>query len=144
MPPYFAGLLSEGLRLKALVRRLKTSEDDMFSLLVASGMDPVGDIHFKNPETTTDDNEESIPADFNQLRQILKAGENPGSNSLAGVQDKLSADRISLPLTSKKRGLGLFGRALRPKVESTKKTWDRYHQEDACQFLNRYPAGTVC
>ena len=185
LPPYFAGLLPEGLRLKALVRRLKTSEDDMFSLLVASGMDPVGDIHFKNflPEVNQED--EAVPEDFGQLRKLLKSGENPGQNSLAGVQDKLSADRISIPLSSKKKGRSyilkleslefpdgvineyvclkiakacglqvntaeivhdaqgvsaLLVERFDRKWNSRKKTWHRFHQEDACQFLNRYPA----
>src|SRR5690606_26653227 len=41
---YVAGLLPEGLRLDALVRRVKTSEDDLFSLLMAIGEDTVGDL----------------------------------------------------------------------------------------------------
>ena len=44
LPPFFAGLLPEGLRLRALVQRVKTSEDDLFSLLLAAGADTVGDL----------------------------------------------------------------------------------------------------
>lgn len=43
--PYFAGLLPEGLRLRALVRAVKTSEDDLFSLLLAAGQDAIGAVH---------------------------------------------------------------------------------------------------
>ncbi len=42
--PFFAGLLPEGLRLEALVRRVKTSRDDLLSLLVDTGADCIGDI----------------------------------------------------------------------------------------------------
>ena len=41
---FFAGLLPEGLRLTALVRRVKTSRDDLLSLLLAVGADCVGDV----------------------------------------------------------------------------------------------------
>ena len=44
LPPFFAGLLPEGMRLNALIRSVKTSADDMFSLLLASGQDCIGDI----------------------------------------------------------------------------------------------------
>jgi len=44
LPTYFAGLLPEGLWLKALHQRVKNSEDDLFSLLVAAGADTVGDL----------------------------------------------------------------------------------------------------
>lgn len=184
LPPYFAGLLPEGLRLKHLVRRLKTSEDDMFSLLVASGANPVGDIYFQN---STEDGEPllALPHRFSDIRARLKEGEDPGNSSLAGVQEKISADRISLPLTGKKRnksyilklestefpqgiqneflcmkiakacGLNVNAATIvrdEEKVEAllverfdrewdkNEKKWHRYHQEDACQFLDRYPA----
>jgi HipA-like protein len=41
---FFAGLLPEGLRLTALVRRVKSSADDLLSLLIAAGTDCVGDV----------------------------------------------------------------------------------------------------
>ncbi|MNK12092.1 Serine/threonine-protein kinase HipA [compost metagenome] len=188
LPAYFAGLLPEGLRLKALVRRLKTSEDDMFSLLVAAGMDPVGDIHFKDPEESDKDEEETeleLPKNFSALRDRLKEGETLGGSSLAGVQEKASADRISLPLLGKKRnksyilkleskefpegianeyaclklakacGLqvneativhdengeaALLVERFDREWDKKRKQWHRLHQEDACQFLNLYPA----
>lgn len=182
LPAYFAGLLPEGLRLKALTQRLKTSEDDLFSLLVASGNNPVGDIHF---EDLASDREMKIPSRFSEIQHQLTRGIDPGNSALAGVQDKISADRISLPLMGKKRNRSYLlklesskfpqgpqnefwclkiAKACGLKVNSAKlikdddgvegllverfdrlwtrdeKKWRRFHQEDACQFLDRYPA----
>jgi len=53
--PFFAGLLPEGLRLKALVRAVKTSEDDLFSLLAAIGTDTVGDVSATTVGAAPDD-----------------------------------------------------------------------------------------
>ena len=44
LPPFFAGLLPEGLRLQALRAHAGTSSDDLFSLLVAAGPDCIGDV----------------------------------------------------------------------------------------------------
>lgn len=41
---FFAGLLPEGLRLGALIRSVKTSADDLFSLLLAACSETVGDV----------------------------------------------------------------------------------------------------
>jgi len=180
LPPYFAGLLPEGLRLKALVKKIKTSTDDMFSLLVAAGSDPVGDLHFKNSDEV-----DELPVDFTKIKAALKKAQNLDSKLLAGVQNKISADRITLPVNIKKKeksyilklesdeypeslqnediclriakscGLNVnkakiikdkndvaallierFDRDWNPKLEK----WLRYHQEDACQFLDKYPA----
>src|SRR5687767_14886079 len=45
LPPFFANLLPEGLRLAALVARAHTSESDMFSLLVEAGPECIGDVY---------------------------------------------------------------------------------------------------
>lgn len=189
LPPYFAGLLPEGLRLKALVRKVKTSEDDLFSLLVASGNDPVGDLHFEwqdSAEAKKKSKEhDDLPNDFEWVQRQLKMGIDPGHKSLAGVQNKISADRISLPLKlkntnksyilklaapdfpdlvmnekvcldiAKKCGLAVnTAKIVKDKagvqallVERFDRSWTiqkkaviRHHQEDACQFLDRYPS----
>ena len=44
VPAYFAGLLPEGRRLSGLRRAVKPSADDELSLLLAVGLDPVGDV----------------------------------------------------------------------------------------------------
>lgn len=184
LPPYFAGLLPEGLRLKSLIKKIKTSPDDLFSLLVASGAEAIGDIHF-DTINQYDEPIIKIPDNFKSLKQQLKKGIDPGRNVLAGIQDKISADRISLPVIIKKRnksyilklssdeftdiitneficleiaracGLNvtqgqivadgnnqpglLVERFDRQWIKSDKK-WHRLHQEDACQFMDRYPA----
>lgn len=190
LPPFFAGLLPEGLRLKALVKELKTSEDDMFTMLVAVGHKVIGDVYigsdvekgfgFFNVKKVQDVNFyevffESIQ-DLNQLHF---------SESYPGVQEKISASMISFPLkmVSKEKSYIL---KLNPKdkptlvhneyaclnlakkcgfkvnnarlvldkdqnpgllVERFDRIYDKLqskeikiHQEDACQFLDRYPA----
>jgi serine/threonine-protein kinase HipA len=106
--PFFANLLPEGLRLRALVRAVKTSEDDLFSLLVASGTDTVGDVVIapagKQPQ------ERSPIADTTQLSAIsfaelladsLRYDEDRGDVSIAGVQPKVSAAMISFPVRAR-------------------------------------------
>ncbi len=182
LPPYFAGLLPEGLRLKSLIKKLKTSPDDLFSLLVAAGDDTIGDIHFS--DNMSSEKISKRPTDFKKLKEQLQKGLNPGKNSLAGVQDKISADRISLPLTIKNKNKSYILKLASPEfpdiianelaclriaklcgldVNKAKivtdeshqqallierfdrqwnkkdKLWNRFHQEDACQFLDRYP-----
>src|SRR5690606_9789779 len=53
--PFFAGMLPEGLRLTALVTAMKTSADDMFSLLIASGPDCIGDVYVAPEQSITKD-----------------------------------------------------------------------------------------
>lgn len=184
LPPYFANLLPEGLRLKALTKKIKTSADDMFSLLVEAGTDPVGDIHFESPA----DQKFSINKiilDFEKIKSDLKKAVNTDSHVIAGVQNKVSADRITLPIrfTNKNKSYILKlasdefadsieneficlqlaklcglkvnkSKVIKDKnnqsallIERFDREWDaklkfmsRLHQEDACQFLNKYPA----
>ncbi|KZF06621.1 hypothetical protein A2J03_24295 [Rhodococcus sp. EPR-157] len=44
VPPFFAGLLPEGVRLTGVVTAAKTSEDDHLTLLLAVGADTIGDV----------------------------------------------------------------------------------------------------
>ena len=41
-PPFFEGLLPEGIQLDALVRQTKTDRNDYLSLLIITGKDLVG------------------------------------------------------------------------------------------------------
>lgn len=43
-PPFFDGVLPEGLRLEALLRQAKIDRDDLFSQLIAVGGDLVGNV----------------------------------------------------------------------------------------------------
>ncbi len=190
LPPYFAGLLPEGLRLKAIVKNLKTSEDDLFGILVGAGLEPVGDLHFKIPGLSYVKNEkvdQFSTDDFSTFKkEILQSGENL-NNPVSGVQNKISGSRLTLPLKSgikskNKQFILKFDSAETPdlvenewyslklakacglKINEAKIIVDlkgekallvtrfdrewmpeekkiiRFHQEDACQFLDRYPA----
>lgn len=103
--PFFAGLLPEGLRFKALVRAVKTSEDDLFSLLVASGSDTVGDVSVApvgeapRERAPVADLPRLGEASFRELlEKSLQYGDGGGDVSFAGVQPKVSAAVISFPV----------------------------------------------
>lgn len=101
-PPYFTGLLPEGRRLNALRRSIKTSADDDLSLLIASGANPVGDVQIVGHGEPLDPEDHAVrldpkqPVDFDQL---LGDPDLIDPVALAGVQDKLSAGMISVPVT---------------------------------------------
>ena len=46
-PPFFEGLLPEGLMLEALLRQYKINKDDYFSQLILTGEDMVGAVTIK-------------------------------------------------------------------------------------------------
>jgi serine/threonine-protein kinase HipA len=115
--PFFAGLLPEGQRFVALSRRVKTSPDDLFSLLVAAGSDCIGDVSVTRPDRAP---AEIAPrADLRALDQVsfeelfeaslhfpgLEAG---GESSIAGLQPKLPASMISFPVRGRRRGAYLL------------------------------------
>ncbi len=186
LPPFFAGLLPEGLRLKTLIQKIKTSDDDLFSVLAAIGSHCVGDIYVKNdqPITQTTLNKFKDTDFYSLFKSNMSASEiHSKDESFAGVQEKISASMINFPLNIAKNNKSYILK-LNPKdkprlvenewtsLELAKKCglivnkaklvsdtnnnlgllverFDRYvkdgkvnmlHQEDACQFLNRYPA----
>lgn len=102
-PPYFTGLLPEGRRLNALRRTIKTSADDDLSLLIAAGGNPVGDVQIVGHGELLDPEEHAVevdprkPVDFDEL---LGDSGLIDPVALAGVQDKLSAGMISMPVAS--------------------------------------------
>lgn len=106
IPPFFAGLLPEGARLHALVARVKTSADDMLSLLLAVGQDTVGDVAVlpvgTQPEVVAPVLEVGSWAetDFVELLagSVSTAGKGVERVALPGVQDKVSAEVISFPV----------------------------------------------
>ena len=106
---FFAGLLPEGLRLSALVKRVKTSKDDLLSLLIAAGTDCVGDVSVVPVGTKPRD---AAPAlDLRALSEVSFAEVLEGSlgsadeASLPGVQEKVSAAMISLPVRSRRASI---------------------------------------
>jgi serine/threonine-protein kinase HipA len=102
-PPYFTGLLPEGRRLNSLRRSIKTSADDDLSLLIAAGGNPVGDVQIVGHGEPLDPDEHAVqldqkqPVDFDRL---LGDPDLIDPVALAGVQDKLSAGMISVPVAS--------------------------------------------
>ena len=188
--PFFAGLLPEGLRLEALVRRVKTSRDDLLSLVVDAGVDCIGDISVirdaASPRDATPVVDTTALAElrFADLLEESLAGKHGREPTLPGVQEKVSAAMISLPLKAKTGGNAQILKLVPPKmprlvenehfflrmarasgldVARAELVHDRdgaagllverfdramskagvvskLHQEDACQFLDRYPA----
>jgi serine/threonine-protein kinase HipA len=110
VPAYFAGLLPEGRRLTALRSAIKTSADDDFALLLAVGGDPIGDVQvvvsgeipppFGSPSAA---NARSNSDDFANLsfRELFAeaTGAKPDRGGIAGVQDKVSGQMISVPIS---------------------------------------------
>ncbi len=183
---YFAGLLPEGLRLRALMSRTKTSEDDLFTLLVAAGTDCVGDLFPVLPGTAVDPlaraREEVAALDTVSFVALFQRSlELEDEPTVAGVQEKLSPAVISFPFaTAGRRWILKLNPADKPLLVENEfffmsmavacgldvakthlvrdrtgaagllvqrfdrvrrgRHWEGVHQEDACQFLDRYPA----
>jgi serine/threonine-protein kinase HipA len=102
VPPFFAGLLPEGRRLTSLRRAVKTSADDELSLLLAVGRDTVGDVQVV-PEGEAPDAPAplvTVDRDWSALRfaDLLADAGIVDPVALAGVQDKVSARVLSLPV----------------------------------------------
>lgn len=49
-PPFFEGLLPEGIQLDALLRKTKIDRDDYFSILIITGKDLVGSVTVEKTE----------------------------------------------------------------------------------------------
>jgi serine/threonine-protein kinase HipA len=102
VPAYFAGLLPEGRRLTALRRAVKTSADDELSLLLAVGSDAVGDVQVLPADAPPVAREPRLTiSDIGQVRfaeLLAELGIRPDRVALPGVQDKVSAAMLSLPV----------------------------------------------
>ncbi len=105
LPPFFSGLLPEGRRLTALRSAVKTSADDDFTLLLAVGADTIGDVRIIPEGQNVDDAEPLLCVDawdtvrFNELLARETGGGGPPDRiAIPGVQDKVSARMISLPV----------------------------------------------
>jgi len=102
VPAYFAGLLPEGRRLGALRRAIKTSADDELSLLLAVGADAVGDVQV----VPAGQEPAAVPArvaietvgDISFADLLDELGIRAQRTALPGVQDKVSAAMINLPV----------------------------------------------
>lgn len=100
VPPWFANLLPEGRRLGLLRRAVKTSADDDFSLLVATGADPVGDVSVVDDGESVEVQLKMTP-DLTRasFRELLREG-NIDPSSIPGMQDKLSSGMITIPVST--------------------------------------------
>ncbi len=100
--PFFANLLPEGWILQTVAGRLKTSRDDLLSLLVEVGRDTVGDVWLsweKKPKQQSDTQWDLSQYTFDRILEDQYGDPNRPveSVSIPGVQDKVSANRITLP-----------------------------------------------
>ncbi len=103
LPAFFTGLLPEGRRLSALRTELKTSADDELTLLLGVGADAVGDVqvvpagtpvHPIAPRVEFTDDVSDV-----SFRDLLKElGIRAERVALPGVQDKVSAAMLTLPV----------------------------------------------
>lgn len=103
VPPFFAGLLPEGRRLSAVRRAVKTSADDDLTLLLAVGSDAIGDVQVVPAGEPPGEDFAIAVADWRGLTFAELLGRAYGEGALAllslpGVQDKMSARMLSLPV----------------------------------------------
>lgn len=98
--PFFAGLLPEGLRLLALTARVKTSADDMLSLLLAVGRDCIGDVRVLPAGADPVDPPPRRPMGpaWSELDFTDLLGQEQIDIALPGVQEKVSDQMISIPV----------------------------------------------
>lgn len=104
VPAFFAGLLPEGRRLTALRQGVKTSADDELTLLLGVGGDTVGDVRIV-PDGQRPDAAPArlIVSSFQQISfaDLLRdMGVHVDRVGLPGVQDKVSAAVLNLPVTA--------------------------------------------
>lgn len=102
VPPFFSGLLPEGRRLSSLRRRIKASLDDELSLLVAVGLDTVGDVQVvragENPSQLDSSRPELFAPEEISFAELLSDEIPLDGVGLAGVQDKVSGKNIVAPV----------------------------------------------
>lgn len=115
--PFFAGLLPEGMRLRVLLARSKASNEDLLSLLAASGSDCIGDISVLPQGRAFAvgggvEVKSLKDADFDELLQksLESFDREP---TIPGVQEKIPASMVSIPVRTK--GAGAYILKLNPK-----------------------------
>jgi serine/threonine-protein kinase HipA len=101
VPPFFAGLLPEGVRLGVVTSSTKTSTDDHLTLLLAIGADTIGNVRVlpvgseppQNPPMFVPERDSDFQAVFQRLTGSVEAD----PVGLSGVQPKVSAAMWSTP-----------------------------------------------
>jgi serine/threonine-protein kinase HipA len=101
VPPFFAGLLPEGVRLGVVTSSTKTSADDHLTLLLAIGADTVGNVRvvpagagLSSPVPMFEPERDT---DFRAVFARLTGSVDADPVGLAGVQPKVSAAMLSAP-----------------------------------------------
>ncbi|MEB3982535.1 type II toxin-antitoxin system HipA family toxin [Mycobacterium sp. 663a-19] len=101
VPPFFAGLLPEGVRLGVVTSSTKTSADDHLTLLLAIGADTVGNVRVvpagTDPASPPPMFEPERDTDFRAVFAKLTGSVEADPVGLAGVQPKVSAAMFSAP-----------------------------------------------
>jgi serine/threonine-protein kinase HipA len=101
VPPFFAGLLPEGVRLGVVTSSTKTSADDHLTLLLAIGADTVGNVRVVaagvDPAAPQPMFEPERDTDFRAVFAKLTGSVDADPVGLAGVQPKVSAAMLSAP-----------------------------------------------
>ena len=108
LPAFFTGLLPEGRRLGALRRQVKTSADDELTLLLAVGGDAIGDVQVVPAGSPASEVEPRLQVDREMheviFRELLaELGIQPERVALPGVQDKVSAAMLNVPVAQRGR-----------------------------------------
>jgi serine/threonine-protein kinase HipA len=80
--PFFANLLPEGRRLETILTKERTSKDDLFTALAATGNNLIGDVEISPSQELVED----IDIDNISFRELREQTQNH-----AGMQDKMSA-----------------------------------------------------
>ncbi|ORA82039.1 type II toxin-antitoxin system HipA family toxin [Mycobacterium malmoense] len=95
VPPFFAGLLPEGVRLGVVTSSTKTSVDDHFTLLLAIGADTIGNVRVlpagANPPDHKPMFDPARDTDFREVFKRLTGSVEADPVGLSGVQPKVSA-----------------------------------------------------
>lgn len=101
VPPFFAGLLPEGVRLGVVTSSTKTSADDHLTLLLAIGADTIGNVRVvpagAAPARPLPMFEPQRDNDFRAVFARLTGSVDADPVGLAGVQPKVSAAMLSTP-----------------------------------------------
>jgi serine/threonine-protein kinase HipA len=101
VPPFFAGLLPEGVRLGIVTTSTKTSTDDHLTLLLAIGADTIGNVRVlpagAEPPARPPMFVPERDSDFRAVFQHLTGSVEADPVGLSGVQPKVSAATWSTP-----------------------------------------------
>ncbi len=107
VPPFFAGLLPEGVRLGVVTSSTKTSADDHLTLLLAIGADTIGNVRVVpagvEPAQPLPMFEPERDTDFGAVFARLTGSVDSDPVGMAGVQPKVSAAMLSAPTQTRSR-----------------------------------------